>query len=91
MKRRIEAVYKGRVHGVGFRYTAERLAHQFKVTGFVRNMPDGTVDLVAEGEENTLKVFLNTLKQTMEPYIHEVSESWMAATVEFTGFEIRFF
>lgn len=91
MEKRVEVVYKGRVQGVGFRFTVERLANQQGVTGFVRNMPDGTVELVVEGEEAALKDFLAGIRSEMERYIHGAAEHWMEAAGEFKGFEIRFY
>ena len=54
MKRQVHAFFSGTVQGVGFRYTAERLARRYPLTGYVRNLPDGRVELLAEGEEESL-------------------------------------
>ena len=62
--------YSGRVQGVGFRYTTHSLAQQFAVTGFVRNLPTGEVELVAEGEAGEVQRFLNALAKQMARYIH---------------------
>ena len=51
---RRRVVYTGRVHGVGFRFTARRIAGKVPVTGYVRNLPDGRVELLAEGEPKTI-------------------------------------
>lgn len=82
--------YQGRVHGVGFRFTTERLAHLHKITGFVRNVPDGTVEVVAEGEETELKYFLNSVEAEMEDHIHTSSVNWMPPTGEFSDFGINY-
>jgi acylphosphatase len=50
--------YSGRVQGVGFRYTAQKVAAAHAVAGFVRNCPDGDVELVAEGEKDEVERFL---------------------------------
>jgi acylphosphatase len=50
--------YSGRVQGVGFRYTAQNVAEGFAVAGYVRNLPDGDVELVAEGEPAEVDTFL---------------------------------
>ena len=49
--------YSGRVQGVGFRYTAKTVAAGFEVTGTVRNLPDGRVELIAEGARAELEAF----------------------------------
>ena len=50
--------YSGRVQGVGFRYTAQHMAAGYAVAGHVRNLPDGDVELVAEGEADEVERFL---------------------------------
>ncbi len=61
--------YSGRVQGVGFRYTAQHLAAGCKVAGFVRNCPDGDVELVAEGEPEEVERFLAAVAAHMADYI----------------------
>ena len=75
--------YSGRVQGVGFRYTAERLARGFPISGFVRNQRDGSVELLVEGEPEPVEAFLSALGRQMQDYIHEASvqeqsASWLA-------------
>lgn len=67
--------YAGRVQGVGFRYSTEKLAARFKVTGYVRNLPGGDVELVAEGDEQEVESFLAAVAQRMSDYIERVRES----------------
>ena len=55
--------YAGRVQGVGFRATAVYIARNFAVTGWVRNMPDGSVELLAEGEGAEVERFLNAIRE----------------------------
>ena len=52
------AYYTGRVQGVGFRYTTQRIAADYPVDGFVKNLPDGRVELVAEGPPAQVQAFL---------------------------------
>lgn len=66
-------LYEGRVQGVGFRYTAERLARRFDVAGFVRNLDDGRVELVAEGEPSELDGLLEAVRDAMSRYIRDVT------------------
>lgn len=87
---RVHAYYSGNVHGIGFRFTAVDIARRHKVSGWVKNLYDGGVEVVAEGEETVLKNFLTALKNEMSHYIHEEKFSWEPATGEFAGFQIRF-
>jgi acylphosphatase len=61
--------YSGRVQGVGFRYTAQQLASGFAVSGFVRNLPQGDVELVAEGDPEQVASFLDAIAQRMAGYV----------------------
>lgn len=90
MKKRVSVTYNGRVHSVGFRYTAERLALSRAITGFVRNVPDGTVEIVAEGEETEIKDFLSSLEAEMKGHIHSSNVSWLPFSGEFPDFSIKY-
>ena len=90
-KERRRVVYSGRVQGVGFRFTCERLASGFDVGGFVRNERDGTVLLVAEGEAETLDQFLAAVQTAMGRNIHAVAVEVEELTDPFRpGLEIRY-
>lgn len=62
-------LYAGHVQGVGFRYTAQSLADNHAVSGYVRNLSSGEVELVAEGEPGEVDAFLAAVAQRMGPYI----------------------
>lgn len=62
-------LYEGQVQGVGFRYTARGLAEDFQVDGFVRNLPDGRVELQAEGDSDQVQGFLNALGRQMAHHV----------------------
>jgi acylphosphatase len=81
--------YTGRVQGVGFRYTAQRLATDFAVTGYVRNLPDGDVELVAEGAADQVDGFLAVVARAMAGYIDECSVEDVTPG-GYKGFRIRF-
>jgi acylphosphatase len=83
------AYYSGRVQGVGFRFTAQHVAQGFAVAGFVRNLPDGTVEVLAEGSEEQVNGFLSTLAQRMAEYIEE-SKVEDEAPQGVRGFRIRY-
>jgi acylphosphatase len=63
--------YSGRVQGVGFRYTAGHVAAGFRVAGYVRNVPDGRVELLAEGPAEEVEAFLSALRRQMADYIED--------------------
>jgi acylphosphatase len=89
--RRLEARFEGRVQGVGFRYTAVHIAQNFAVAGYVRNEPDGSVTVVAEGAEVVLVDFVRALKSShLGRYVTNESISWSPARKEFAGFTVRF-
>ena len=81
--------FSGHVQGVGFRYTAQTLARNHPVSGYVRNLPDGRVEMVAEGEAKDLDALLEAIGRQMEGFIRDVGVSEGKATGEFAGFAIR--
>ena len=86
---RCQVFYAGRVQGVGFRYTTSHIAARFDVTGYVRNLPDGRVELMAEGSREELTAFLNEVAERMANYIRSTAVDRRAATGEFHDFSIR--
>jgi len=66
--------YSGRVQGVGFRYATQRVAAGFAVAGYVQNLPDGSVELVAQGAEEQVTGFLAAVAECMAGYIHRTAE-----------------
>jgi len=81
--------YSGRVQGVGFRYTVKTVAMGFETTGLVRNLPDGRVELTAEGERDELETFKQAIADSgLAGFIREQTVDWQPATGEFRGFEI---
>ena len=88
--KRIHIIYTGRVQGVGFRYTALDTANKYKIKGWVKNLPDGGVEVVGEVEEAALSKFSTQLNSTMSTYIREKSEYFEPATGEFSRFEITY-
>jgi acylphosphatase len=81
--------YSGRVQGVGFRYTAQSIAHRYAVSGYVRNQPDGRVELVAEGKAHELDAFLSEVRERFFGNIRDERADVQPATGEFTSFDIR--
>ena len=88
-RRRLQLFYSGRVQGVGFRYQVRRLVAGFEVTGFVRNLADGRVEMVAEGVVAELKDFQQAIRDSgLGPLIRDETEIWSDSNGEFRGFEI---
>ena len=86
---RMHIFYSGRVQGVGFRYTVKSVAAGFELTGTVRNLLDGRVEMVAEGPRGELEAFQKAIREAgLEHFIRNEDVSWNAATGEFRGFEI---
>ena len=92
MKKRAHAFYSGRVQGVGFRLTAEEIAQRHRVTGWVKNLRDGRVELVAEGEEAAVEAALHAIRtSSMKNFIRDIDISWGSASGTFNEFEIRYY
>ena len=85
-----QVFYSGRVQGVGFRYTVKRLASGFEVTGWVRNLPDGRVELHAAAfDEEELTAFLDAIKtSSLGGNIREAVENEAAPESGLRGFSI---
>ncbi len=82
--------YHGNVQGVGFRYTTQRIASRFAVTGYVKNLPDGGVLVVVEGEQTELDRFMGVMNDRLGHHVAEVQSSIHRAEGKFRGFGIEF-
>jgi len=91
MKKRIHCIFKGKVQGVGFRFTTQSLAYKYNVVGWVRNNPDGSVELVAEQEEEILEKFIEDIKSYFTGYIEEFFCRDIISSEELHGFKIRYY
>ena len=88
-REKLHNFYSGRVQGVGFRYSVKALAPGFEVTGVIRNLPDGRVELVAEGEHEELEAFRKAIQDSeIGRFIRQEEPTWSKAQNEFRGFEI---
>ena len=86
---RREVYFSGQMHGVGFRYTVMRLAANLEVTGHVRNLPDGRVQLIAEGASEEIDQLLDGIRDAMGGYIRDDEIIEASATCELHGFGVR--
>lgn len=88
-RERLTIFFSGRVQGVGFRYTAKSVACGFEVTGTIRNLPDGRVELVAEGGRTELEEFRRAIQDSeVGRFVRHEEAQWSEAKNEFRGFEI---
>jgi len=85
-----QVFYAGHVQGVGFRYTVKQVAKGFSVIGWVRNLPDGRVELQASGDADELAAFLDAIERSeLRGHIKETTALDLAAPPVAHGFEIR--
>jgi len=90
MKKQIHAYFSGRVQGVGFRFTVIEIARNLQVTGWVKNLKDSRVELVAEAKEESLHKFLSQINEYFSLYIRDTRINWQQATGEFSDFTVKF-
>lgn len=83
-------LYSGRVQGVGFRYTARQIAQRHAVTGFVRNLPDGRVELAIEGSPGEIQQTLDEIADAMVDYIRDQQVQAGKASGNYRSFEVAF-
>ena len=82
-------VYSGTVQGVGFRYSVKTLASGFEVAGTVRNLGDGRVELLAEGQKDELAAFQQAIRESeLGHFIRKEEVTWAEPQGGFRGFEI---
>lgn len=90
MAERREWLFQGRVQGVGFRFTTQRIAQQFEVTGWVKNLPDGSVQVVVEGEKQELRDFLARIQQELGHYISGTNVQQLPPGAAMPGFGVKY-
>jgi acylphosphatase len=83
------AYFTGRVQGVGFRYAALQAAREFEVSGFVSNLPDGRVQLEAEGRREEVEAFIVAVQERMHGFVRKVDRLCDVRQGQFAGFSIR--
>ena len=83
-------IFTGRVQGVGFRFTALDIANRCNLTGFVRNLPDGTVEMLAQGSANDINDCIQRIKEAFAGYIREVKIEEIPVNPQYKDFKITF-
>ena len=81
--------FSGRVQGVGFRYQTLQVAKEFDVAGYVQNLPDGRVQLEAEGKPADVAAFVAAVEERMYGYIRKTERHGVTRAPQFQGFSIR--
>jgi acylphosphatase len=86
----LQVFFEGRVQGVGFRYSIKQIARGFDVIGWVRNLPDGRVELQTEGDAAETRAFLEAIGQSeLRALIKNQTETTLSQPLNATGFQIR--
>ena len=86
----LQIFYEGSVQGIGFRWSVRHIAKGFDLTGWVRNLTDGRVELQVNGEENEIRAFLDAIMQSeLRAHIRKQTEMKLDKPVAGHGFEIR--
>jgi acylphosphatase len=83
-------IFVGRVQGVGFRFTAHRMAHRHQLTGFVRNLPDGTVEMLAQGSARDIDGCIRDIKDYFDDYIRDTEIREIPPDLRHNDFKITF-
>ncbi len=90
MKKGLRLIVFGRVQGVGYRYFTSKWANRLGICGWVRNLPDGSVEVVAEGEEEALHLFVERLREGPRfARVREVKEEWVPYQGMYSYFTIE--
>lgn len=82
--------YVGRVQGVGFRYTTRQISRRYRVFGYVKNLPDGSVELAVQGEPREVEAFLSAVAAAFANQIEHARRAPLPGPKVFDGFEIQF-
>jgi len=83
-------IFIGRVQGVGFRFTAHRMAGRHQLTGFVRNLRDGTVEMLAQGDPEDIDACIRDIEEYLAGYIRETKVEEVPPDPRWTDFKITF-
>ena len=90
IKNQVHTFYSGSVQGVGFRYKVRAIANRLNVNGWVRNLPNGQVEIVAQAQESILIEFMNLVESAFNGYISDTQLFWDESDQNMFGFDITF-
>lgn len=85
----LKAHFSGHVQGVGFRYSTSQVAKGFEITGYVKNLMDGRVELEVEGDRKECRQFLEALEDELDAYIRNTEVTDGTRERKFSGFHIE--
>jgi acylphosphatase len=83
-------IFIGCVQGVGFRFTVHRMANRHQITGFVRNLPDGTVEMLAQGPARDIDDCIEDIKDYFGDYLRETKIQEIPPDPKYSDFKITF-
>jgi acylphosphatase len=83
-------IFTGRVQGVGFRFTAFNIANRYRLTGFVCNLPDGTVEMLAQGSAEAVDDCIRDIKEEFSKYTRETKIEEIPLNAQYKDFKITF-
>jgi acylphosphatase len=84
-----QVLYTGRVQGVGFRWTTAEIATRFAVEGYVKNLSNGSVELVAQGKKSVVREFLDAVLARFRSHVRDLQENSAPPQPDLRGFAIR--
>ncbi len=83
-------IFSGRVQGVGFRYSTHRVASRYEVTGYVKNLPNGSVEVLLQGTKANVQACLDDLQNTMSGYIRQTQINERPVNPRYHDFRITY-
>jgi len=83
-------IFIGRVQGVGFRFTAYDIANRYHLTGLVRNLPDGTVEMTVQGPSGGVDDCIRDIEESFAGYIRETKIEEIVLNPQYKDFRITF-
>ena len=83
-------IFTGRVQGIGFRFTALNVANRYQLTGLVRNLPDGTVEVVAQGNPDDIDDCIRDIEKSFDGYVRETKVEDVPFNPQYKDFKLTF-
>ena len=83
-------IFKGRVQGVGFRFTTRRIVQRYDLTGYVKNLPDGSVEALLQGTDADIQTCMVDIQDAFDGYIREIKTNDQPVNPQYHDFRIAF-